>query len=79
MNIEDRVKKIVSHQFSKSLNLIENNLSFIDDLGGDSLDTVELVMAIEEEFDLEIIDDDAVKILTVRQAVEYIKTNTLVF
>ena len=79
MNIEDRVKKIVSYQFSKSLDLIENNSSFIDDLGGDSLDTVELVMAIEEEFDLEIIDDDAVKILTVRQAVEYIKTNTLVF
>tara|TARA_B110000977_G_scaffold63640_1_gene86582 strand:+ start:1116 stop:1355 length:240 start_codon:yes stop_codon:yes gene_type:complete len=79
MNIEDRVKKIVSHQFSKSLNLIENNSSFVDDLGGDSLDTVELVMAIEEEFDLEIIDDDAEKILTVRQAVDYIKTNTLVF
>lgn len=79
MNIEDRVKKIVSHQFSKSLNLIENNSSFVDDLGGDSLHTVELVMAIEEEFDLEIIDDDAVKILTVREAVEYIKTNTLVF
>ena len=79
MNIEDRIKKIVSHQFSKSLNLIENNSSFVDDLGGDSLDTVELVMAIEEEFDLEIIDDDAEKILTVRQAVDYIKTNTLVF
>ncbi len=79
MNIEVRVKKIVSHQFSKSLNLIENNSSFVDDLDGDSLDTVELVMAIEEEFDLEIIDDDAVKILTVREAVEYIKTNTLVF
>ena len=79
MNIEDRVKKIVSHQFSKSLNLIQNNSSFVDDLDGDSLDTVELVMAIEEDFDLEIIDDDAVKILTVREAVEYIKTNTLVF
>jgi acyl carrier protein len=62
MNIEDRVKKIVSHQFSKSLNLIQNNSSFVDDLDGDSLDTVELVMAIEEEFDLEIIDDDAEKI-----------------
>ncbi|MDC1535297.1 acyl carrier protein [Gammaproteobacteria bacterium] len=79
MNIEDRVKKIVSHQFSKSLNLIENNSSFVDDLGGDSLDTVELVMAIEEEFDLEIIDDDALKILTVSQVINYIKTNTLVF
>ena len=79
MNIENRVKKIVGHQFSKSLNLIENNSSFVDDLGGDSLDTVELVMAIEEEFDLEIIDDDAFKILTVSQAIDYIKTNTLVF
>ena len=79
MNIEDRVKKIVSHQFSKSLNLIENNSSFVDDLGGDSLDTVELVMAIEEEFDLEIIDDDVLKILTVSQAVDYIKKHTLVF
>ena len=48
MNIEDRVKKIVSHQFSKSLNLIQNNSSFVDDLDGDSLDTVELIMAIEE-------------------------------
>ncbi|MDB4244601.1 acyl carrier protein [Gammaproteobacteria bacterium] len=53
---------MVSHQFSKSLNLLENNSSFVDDLGGDSLDTLELVMAIEEEFDLEIIDDDAEKI-----------------
>ena len=79
MNIEDRVKKIVSHQFNKSLNLIQNNSSFVDDLDGDSLDTVELVMAIEEEFDLEIIDDDALKILTVSQAIDYIKTNTLVF
>ena len=79
MNIEDRVKKIVGHQFSKSLNLIENNSSFVDDLDGDSLDTVELIMAIEEEFDLEIIDDDALKILTVSQAINYIKTNTLVF
>ena len=79
MNIEDRVKKIVSHQFSKSLNLIENNSSFINDLGGDSLDTLELVMAIEEEFGLEIIDDDILKILTVSQAVDYIKKHTLVF
>ena len=79
MNIEDRVKKIISHQFSKSVNLIENNSSFINDLGGDSLDTLELVMAIEEEFGLEIIDDDVLKILTVSQAVDYIKKHTLVF
>ena len=79
MNIEDRVKKIVSYQFSKSLDLIENNSSFINDLGGDSLDTLELVMAIEEEFGLEIIDDNVLKILTVSQAVDYIKKHTLVF
>ena len=79
MNIEDRVKKIVSHQFSKSLILIENNSSFINDLGGNSLDTLELVMAIEEEFGLEIIDDNVLKILTVSQAVDYIKKHTLVF
>ena len=79
MNIEDRVKKIVSHQFSKSVILIENNSSFINDLGGDSLDTLELVMAIEEEFGLEIIDDNVLKILTVSQAVDYIKKHTLVF
>jgi len=79
MNIEDRVKKIISHQFSKSVNLIENNSSFINDLGGDSLDTLELVMAIEEEFGLEIIDDNVLKILTVSQAVDYIKKHTLVF
>ena len=79
MNIEDRVKKIISHQFSKSVNLIENNSSFINDLGGDSLDTLELVMAIEEEFGLEIIDDNVLKILTVSQAVDYIKKHTLLF
>ncbi|MDB9997986.1 acyl carrier protein, partial [bacterium] len=53
MSIEDRVKKIVSDQLGASIDTIENDSSFVDDLGADSLDTVELVMALEEEFDLE--------------------------
>ena len=57
MSIEDRVKKIVSDQLGASIDTIENDSSFVDDLGADSLDTVELVMALEEEFDLEIADE----------------------
>ena len=62
MSIEDRVKKIVSDQLGTSLDEIQSDSSFVDDLGADSLDTVELVMALEEEFDLEIADEDAEKI-----------------
>ena len=76
MSIEDRVKKIVSDQLGTSLDEIQNDSSFVDDLGADSLDTVELVMALEEEFDLEIADEDAEKILTVNDAVEYINSNS---
>ena len=76
MSIEDRVKKIVSDQLGNSLDEIQNDSSFVDDLGADSLDTVELVMALEEEFDLEIADEDAEKILTVNDAVEYINSNS---
>ena len=65
MSIEDRVKKIVSDQLGTSLDEIQSDSSFVDDLGADSLDTVELVMALEEEFDLEIADEDAEKISTV--------------
>ena len=72
MSIEDRVKKIVSDQLGASIDTIENDSSFVDDLGADSLDTVELVMALEEEFDLEIADEDAEKISTVNEAVAYI-------
>ena len=72
MSIEDRVKKIVSDQLGASIETIENDSSFVDDLGADSLDTVELVMALEEEFDLEIADEDAEKISTVNEAVAYI-------
>ena len=75
MSIEDRVRKVVSEQLDVS-GEIDNNASFIDDLGADSLDTVELVMAFEEEFGCEIPDDAAEKILTVKDAVNYIEQIT---
>ncbi|MDC9728147.1 MAG: acyl carrier protein [Methyloprofundus sp.] len=73
-NIEERVKKIVAEQLGVKED-IANDASFIDDLGADSLDTVELVMALEEEFECEIPDDDAEKITTVQQAVDYVNAN----
>ena len=76
MSIEDRFKKIVSDQLGASIDTIENDSSFVDDLGADSLDTVELVMALEEEFDLEIADEDAEKISTVNEAVAYINASS---
>ena len=72
MSIENRVKKIVSEQLGKAMDEIQYDSSFVDDLGADSLDTVELVMALEEEFDIEIADEDAENISTVDEAVEYI-------
>ena len=74
-DIEQRVKKIVSEQLGADKKTLKNESSFIDDLGADSLDTVELVMALEEEFDTEIPDDDAEKITTVQQAIDYINKN----
>ena len=76
MSIEDRVKKIVSDQLGSSVEEVNNDSSFVDDLGAGSLDTVELVMALEEEFDLEIADEDAEKISTVNEAVDYINSNS---
>ena len=75
MSVEDRVKKIVSDQLGKSTDEIESDSSFVDDLGADSLDTVELVMGLEEEFDTEIPDEEAEKITTVQQAIDYINNN----
>ena len=71
-NIEDRVKKIVAEQLGVAEDEVSNESSFVDDLGADSLDTVELVMALEEEFDTEIPDDEAEKITTVQAAIDYI-------
>ncbi|MFA5982816.1 MAG: acyl carrier protein [Methylococcaceae bacterium] len=73
-NIEERVKKIVAEQLGVKED-IANEASFVDDLGADSLDTVELVMALEEEFECEIPDDEAEKITTVQQAIDYVEKN----
>lgn len=74
-NIEQRVKKIVAEQLGVKEEEIKTESSFVDDLGADSLDTVELVMALEEEFETEIPDEEAEKITTVRLAIDYIKEN----
>ena len=74
--IEERVKKIIAEQLGVNENEITNESSFVDDLGADSLDTVELVMALEEEFGTEIPDEDAEKITTIQQAIDYIKSHT---
>jgi acyl carrier protein len=74
-NIEQRVKKIVAEQLGVNEAEIKNESSFVDDLGADSLDTVELVMAFEEEFGIEIPDEDAEKITTVQNAVDYATTH----
>ena len=76
MSIEEGVRKIVCEQLGKSDEEVNNDSSFVDDLGADSLDTVELVMALEEEFDLEIADEEAEQISTVQEAVDYINSNS---
>ena len=75
-DVADRVKKIVLEHLGVEENKVVESASFIDDLGADSLDTVELVMALEEEFDAEIPDDEAEKITTVKQAIEFIQANS---
>jgi acyl carrier protein len=74
-NIEQRVKKIVAEQLGVNEADVKNESSFVNDLGADSLDTVELVMALEEEFETEIPDEEAEKITTVQQAVDYIQSH----
>ncbi|MCY3713026.1 MAG: acyl carrier protein [Gemmatimonadetes bacterium] len=73
--MEDRVKEIIAEQLGVDGDQVTDNASFTDDLGADSLDTVELVMALEEEFDLEIPDEDAEKIVTVGDAIKYLQSN----
>ena len=74
-SVEERVKKIVVEQLGVKEDEVKEDASFVDDLGADSLDTVELVMALEEEFETEIPDDEAEKITTVRQAIDYINSH----
>jgi acyl carrier protein len=74
--IEERVKKIVVEQLGVKEEEVVPAASFVDDLGADSLDTVELVMALEEEFETEIPDEEAEKITTVQQAIDYVNANS---
>ena len=73
-NIEEQVKGIVAEQLGVKEEEVTNEASFVDDLGADSLDTVELVMALEEEFDTEIPDEEAEKITTVQQAIDFVNS-----
>jgi len=75
-NIEQQVKSIVAEQLGVKEEEVTNEASFVDDLGADSLDTVELVMALEEEFDTEIPDEEAEKITTVQQAIDFVNSNS---
>ena len=74
-NIGERIKKIVAEQLGVKEEDVKADASFVEDLGADSLDTVELVMALEEEFETEIPDEEAEKITTVQLAIDYIKTH----
>lgn len=71
-SIEEQVKSIVAEQLGVKAEEVTNDASFVDDLGADSLDTVELVMALEEEFETEIPDEEAEKITTVQQAIDFV-------
>ena len=71
-SVEDQVRGIIAEQLGLKAEEIKNDASFVDDLGADSLDTVELVMALEEEFETEIPDEEAEKITTVQQAIDYV-------
>ncbi|MEO8992401.1 MAG: acyl carrier protein [Nitrosospira sp.] len=75
-NVEQRIKKIVAEQLGVNEADVKSESSFVDDLGADSLDTVELVMALEEEFECEIPDEQAEKINTVQQAIDYINSHS---
>ncbi len=75
MPVEQRVREIVAEQLERDVNEVTNTASFIDDLGADSLDIVELVMKMEEEFGIEIPDEEAEKIKTVNDVIQYISTH----
>ena len=76
MAVADKVKSIIVEQLGVDEEEVTPDASFVDDLGADSLDTVELVMALEENFDIQIPDEDAEKIVTVGDAIQYIKDNS---
>lgn len=76
MSIKDKVRKIIAEKLSVDLEEVVPEASFVDDLGADSLDLVELIMSMEEEFDVEISDEDAEKMVTVKDAYDYIEANS---
>ena len=76
MSIEDKVKKIIAEKLSVEMSEIVPEASFVDDLGADSLDLVELIMSMEEEFDIDISDEDAEKITTVKDAFDYVQQHS---
>ncbi len=75
MSVEDKVKKIIAEKLSVDLEEVIPDASFVDDLGADSLDLVELIMSMEEEFDIDISDEDAETIVTVKDAIAYINAH----
>ena len=75
MSVEDKVKKIIAEKLSVELEEVVPEASFVDDLGADSLDLVELIMSMEEEFDIDISDEDAEKLVTVKDAIAYINSH----
>ena len=74
MSVEDKVKKIIAEKLSVDLEEVVPEASFVDDLGADSLDLVELIMSMEEEFDIDISDEEAEKVATVKDAIDYINS-----
>ncbi|MFO8085705.1 MAG: acyl carrier protein [Desulfobacterales bacterium] len=76
MSIEDKIKKIIAEKLGVEANEVVPEASFVDDLGADSLDLVELIMSMEEEFEIDISDDDAEKLVTVKDALDYIHANS---
>ncbi|RPJ81938.1 MAG: acyl carrier protein [Deltaproteobacteria bacterium] len=76
MSVEDKIIKIISEKLDVDIKEVVPKASLVDDLGADSLDLVELVMTMEEEFDIEISDEEAAKLITVQNAIDYIKTNS---
>jgi acyl carrier protein len=76
MSIEDKVKKIIAEKLSVDVGEIVPEASFVDDLGAGSLDLVELIMSMEEEFDIDISDEDAEKLVTFKDVIDYIKANS---
>lgn len=76
MSVEDKIKKIIAEKLSVDIAEVVPKASFIDDLGADSLDLVELIMSMEEEFDIEISDEDQEKLRSVKDAIDYIKAHS---